>query len=87
MVALIGLINAFNLIDGLDGLASGLAVIALAGIGSRRPSPATQVRALDHRHDHAIMVFWLANGMLGAGLRRSWATRAPHCWVSWSGSR
>ena len=33
VVALIGLINAFNLIDGLDGLASGLAVIALAGIG------------------------------------------------------
>ena len=33
-VALLGLVNAFNLIDGLDGLSSGLAVIALVGVGA-----------------------------------------------------
>ena len=32
-VALLGLVNAFNLIDGLDGLSSGLAIIALIGVG------------------------------------------------------
>ena len=35
-----GAINAFNLIDGLDGLASGLAVIAATGMaGSLRGEP------------------------------------------------
>ncbi len=33
VIYLIGVINAFNLIDGLDGLASGLACISAAGLG------------------------------------------------------
>ena len=71
VVALIGLINAFNLIDGLDGLASGLAVIALAGIGlaatiAGYPEYALSIIVMIT----PIMVFWLANlGMLGARLK------------------
>ena len=62
VVALIGLINAFNLIDGLDGLASGLAVIALAGIGlaatiAGYPEYALSIIVMVT----PMMVFWLAN--------------------------
>ena len=71
VVALIGLINAFNLIDGLDGLASGLAVIALAGIGlaatiAGYPEYALSIIVMIT----PIMVFWLANlGLLGSRLK------------------
>ena len=71
VVALIGLINAFNLIDGLDGLASGLAVIALAGIGlaatiAGYPEYALSIIVMVT----PVMVFWLANlGLLGARLK------------------
>ena len=68
VVALIGLINAFNLIDGLDGLASGLAVIALAGIGLAATIAGHSEYALSIIvMITPIMVFWLANlGLLGA---------------------
>ncbi|WP_296699419.1 undecaprenyl-phosphate alpha-N-acetylglucosaminyl 1-phosphate transferase [Thiocapsa sp. UBA6158] len=32
MIAIVGMINAFNMIDGMDGLAGGLALIALGGV-------------------------------------------------------
>jgi undecaprenyl-phosphate alpha-N-acetylglucosaminyl 1-phosphatetransferase len=71
VVAVLGLVNAFNLIDGLDGLAAGLAIISLAGVG---------LGALVSGHgSHALTVvvliapiaaFWLANmGALGAHLK------------------
>jgi len=71
VVALIGLINAFNLVDGLDGLASGLAVIALAGIGlSATISGYTEYALSIIVMITPIMVFWLANlGLLGARLK------------------
>jgi len=67
VVSILGLVNAFNLIDGLDGLASGLAIISLAGVGlgalaSGHGSHALTVVVLIA----PIAVFWLANmGALG----------------------
>jgi len=67
VVAILGLVNAFNLIDGLDGLASGLAIISLAGVGlgalaSGHASHALTVVVLIA----PIAIFWLANmGALG----------------------
>lgn len=71
VAAILGLVNAFNLIDGLDGLASGLAIISLSGVG---------LGALVSGHwSHAltvvvliapIAIFWLANmGAFGAHLK------------------
>lgn len=71
VVALIGLVNAFNLIDGLDGLSSGLAVIALSGVGAAatlagRPEYGLSVVVMIA----PILVFWAANmGLLGASMR------------------
>ena len=70
VVAILGLVNAFNLIDGLDGLASGLAIISLAGVGlgamvGGHASHALTVVVLIA----PVVVFWLANmGVLGARL-------------------
>ena len=71
VIAILGLVNAFNLIDGLDGLASGLAITALAGVGigawaSGHGSHALTVVVLIA----PIVIFWLANmGALGAHLK------------------
>ena len=71
VVALIGLVNAFNLIDGLDGLCSGLAIVALSGVGLA----ATLASHLDYALSVVvmvapIMVFWAANmGLLGRNLK------------------
>ena len=71
VVAILGLVNAFNLIDGLDGLASGLAIISLVGvglgaIGSGHGSHALTVVVLIA----PIAAFWLANmGALGPRLK------------------
>ena len=71
VVAILGLVNAFNLIDGLDGLASGLAIISLAGVGlgaiaSGHGSHALTVVVLIA----PIAAFWLANmGALGPRLK------------------
>lgn len=48
MIALVGLLNAFNLMDGIDGLATSLGMIAVAGIliafgGSMHATPALLV--------------------------------------------
>lgn len=53
---IVGLSNAFNLVDGADGLAGGVAVIALA---------ATAVSALVLRN---TMVFWFSAALIGAML-------------------
>ena len=71
VVALIGLVNAFNLIDGLDGLASGLAVVALSGVGlaatlAGHPEYGLSVVVMVA----PVLVFWAANmGLLGRGMR------------------
>ena len=71
VVAILGLVNAFNLIDGLDGLASGLAVTALGGVGlgawaTGHGSHALTVVVLIA----PIAMFWFANmGALGARLK------------------
>ena len=71
VVALIGLVNAFNLIDGLDGLSSGLVVVALSGVGvaaaiAGHPAYAMSIVVMVP----PIFVFWAANiGLLGAGMR------------------
>ena len=70
-VALLGLVNAFNLIDGLDGLSSGLAIIALVGVGAA----ATLAGHTQYAFSVVVMVapvlvFWSANiGLLGAKLK------------------
>lgn len=71
VVALIGLVNAFNLVDGLDGLASGLAVIALTGVGAAATLAGHTTYALSVVVMAApILVFWAANmGLLGGGMR------------------
>ena len=71
VAALIGLVNAFNLIDGLDGLASGLVIIALAGVGlaatlAGHPEYGLSVVVMVV----PVIVFWSANlGILGAKLK------------------
>ena len=70
-IALLGLVNAFNLIDGLDGLSSGLAIIALAGVGLA----ATIAGQTDYAFSiivivAPILVFWFANiGLFGNQLK------------------
>ena len=44
--------NAFNLIDGLDGLSSGLAIIALVGVGL--------AATIAGYNDYALVVVMLA---------------------------
>ena len=71
VAALIGLVNAFNLVDGLDGLASGLAIVALSGVGlaatlAGHPEYGLSVVVMVV----PVMVFWFANlGILGAKLK------------------
>ena len=79
-VALLGLVNAFNLIDGLDGLSSGLAIIALIGVGVA----ATIAGYNNYALSVVVMVaLCLCSGLrtsvyLGVSLRPSWGMPAPH---------
>lgn len=68
VVAILGLVNAFNLIDGLDGLASGLAIISLAGVGLGAFASGHAAHALTVAILIApVSVFWLSNmGWFGA---------------------
>ena len=70
-VALLGLVNAFNLIDGLDGLSSGLAIIALVGVGVAATLAGHNQYALSIVVMVApVLVFWSANiGLLGTKLK------------------
>jgi len=54
---LVGAMNAFNLIDGLDGLATGLALIASIGMAGSL--------FLSHNPQSALFYFALAGGFLG----------------------
>ena len=70
-VALLGLVNAFNLIDGLDGLSSGLAIIALIGVGVAATIAGYNNYALSVVVMVApVLVFWSANvGLFGSKLK------------------
>ena len=70
-VALLGLVNAFNLIDGLDGLSSGLAIIALVGVGLAATIAGHNNYALSVVVMVApVLVFWSANvGLLGSRMK------------------
>jgi UDP-GlcNAc:undecaprenyl-phosphate GlcNAc-1-phosphate transferase len=54
---LVGMSNAFNLIDGLDGLAAGLAFVSTAGL--------LATAALSARHETALVAAALAGALLG----------------------
>lgn len=54
---LVGMSNAFNLIDGLDGLAAGLALVSTGGL--------LTAAALSGRHETALVAAALAGALLG----------------------
>jgi UDP-N-acetylmuramyl pentapeptide phosphotransferase/UDP-N-acetylglucosamine-1-phosphate transferase len=54
---LLGVINAFNLIDGLDGLAAGLAIISAAGLAG--------IFALNHMPSNVLILLGLVGACLG----------------------
>src|SRR6185437_16175453 len=54
---LLTIINAFNLIDGLDGLASGLAIISAAGLGG--------IFAINHMPSNVLVLLGLIGACLG----------------------
>ena len=60
---IVGAVNAFNLIDGLDGLASGIALIAVVGIGGSL--------FFAHEPQANLVYFALAGGIVGF-LRYNW---------------
>ncbi len=68
VVAMVGLLNAFNLIDGIDGLATAMALVAIAGILLTGTIPVTHVLAsLLLLMGCALLPFLAANlGLLGA---------------------
>ncbi len=67
----LGVINAFNMIDGVDGLAGGLVFIALALFGSTALLAGLTI--------HATLIFLLASAVLGFlvfNMRAPWRSKA-----------
>jgi phospho-N-acetylmuramoyl-pentapeptide-transferase len=61
VVAIVGTANAVNLTDGMDGLAGGLSVIALAGVTLLLPSAAAGERAVALTLVGALVAFLVFN--------------------------
>jgi UDP-N-acetylmuramyl pentapeptide phosphotransferase/UDP-N-acetylglucosamine-1-phosphate transferase len=89
VIWLVGMTNAFNLLDNMDGLAATLAAIAAV---TSRSTPSTV-----HPND-TVLVLALSLGLACVGFlrfnlraaappRRSWATRAARCSASRSRAR
>jgi UDP-GlcNAc:undecaprenyl-phosphate GlcNAc-1-phosphate transferase len=69
--AMVGLINAFNMIDGVDGLAGCLSVLALAWFAI-----AAWIIGSDGEFSIALLVGFCILGFLGFNLRHPWRARA-----------
>src|SRR5690606_9437217 len=71
VLLVVGLINAFNMADGLDGLAGGLAVSALLWLGL-----ATTFSGLDGDLWLILLMMFAALGFLIFNMRSPWRERA-----------
>jgi UDP-GlcNAc:undecaprenyl-phosphate GlcNAc-1-phosphate transferase len=71
IIAVVGLINAYNMIDGIDGLAGSLSLVALLWFAA--------AAGMTGLHDHlllALLVAFCVAGFLVFNLRHRWRTRA-----------
>lgn len=71
IIAVVGLINAYNMIDGVDGLAGSLSVVALLWFAA-----AAGVTGLQDQLLLALLVAFCVIGFLVFNLRHRWRTRA-----------
>ncbi len=79
---LVGMTNAFNLLDNMDGLAGTLALIARHVLRDRRASPSTRSGCCSSsrwRSRSPCLGFLLFNFRPGKPARSSWATPAARC--------
>ncbi len=81
----VGIANAVNLIDGLDGLAAGVVAIAAGGALRLRAPPRGSRRAAGEQHrpargrGHMRAVHRLPARTTSTGRASSWATPVPWC--------
>jgi UDP-GlcNAc:undecaprenyl-phosphate/decaprenyl-phosphate GlcNAc-1-phosphate transferase len=71
IIAMVGLINGVNMMDGIDGLAGSLTLVSLFWLGT-----AALVLGLDGEFSISVLAAFCVIGFLGFNLRHPWRNRA-----------